>query len=152
MSLKAEFGENYVNLEKVLEPYIEALVEKDQHLVIKGKSIEHANREQPSWLSFYDERRIELSTYVRFFEMEEKRVRGMLFKSYLEHYSRDLGERAIEKYIDTEQAYLEVHEKLLVVKELASQFESIVESFKARGYALNNITRIRVASLEDVVL
>lgn len=152
MSLRSVFGEDYINLEKTLEPYIESLGERDEHLTIKGKTLEIANREQSSWLSFYDERRIELTTYVRFFEMEEKRIRGTLFKSYLEHYPRDLGERAIEKYIDIEQAYLEIHEKLLAVKELATLYESAVDAFKARGYALNNITRIRVASLEDVVI
>lgn len=152
MSLKDAIGKNYENLNKLLNPYIEALDDKEETLKLKGKRLEHANREQASWLSFYDERRIELATYVRFFEMEIKRVRSKLYRNYLEHHSRDLNDRTIEKYLDSEDAFLNVSEKYLAVKELYGQYESIVESFKARGYALNNITRIRVASLEDVVI
>ena len=151
MSIKIDLGENYINLSPMLNPYIEALANKDVDLRIKGKTIEHANREQPQHLSYYDERCVELNTYVKFFECEIARVRSQLLKG-MEAYPRDLSDRMKEKYIDQEDAYLKVYEKYLAVKEIHGQFVSVVDAFRARGFALNNITKIRVASLEDVIL
>ena len=151
MSIKEQVGENYVNLSKVLEPYLEELSNYEQHLEIKGKTIELANREQPQHLAWYDERRVELSTLVKFFESEIARVRSKLLKG-MEQYPRDLTDRMREKYVDQEETYLKVYEKYLAVKEVYGLYESIVDAFRARGYALNNITKIRVASLEDVIL
>lgn len=151
MSIKSDLGENYVNLGKILEPYADELADKDHNLEIKGKTIELANREQPQHLAYYDERRVELSTLVKFFEGEMARVRSKLIRG-MEQYPRELSDRMKEKYIDEDEAYLQVFHKFLVVKEMYGLYDSLVECFRARGYALNNITKIRVASLEDVIL
>ncbi len=151
MSIRKDLGDGYKNLGKILEPYMVALDDKEENLAIKGKLLEHANREQASWISYYDERRIELSTYVKFFEMEIARVRSEVLKG-MESYPRELSDRSKEKYIDSNEKYLEVYEKYIAVKELYGLYESTVESFKQRGFALRNITNLRVASLEDVVI
>jgi len=151
LSIKDDLGENYKNLSQMLTPFIEQLENKEADLGIKGKTIEFANREQSQHLSYYDERRVELSTLVKFFESELARVRSKLLKG-LENYGRDLSDRMKDKYIDDDEAYLNVYEKYLAVREIYELYVSAVESFKARGYALNNITKIRVAALEDVIL
>lgn len=150
--IKKQLGEGYKNLDDVLAPYITALENKDDDIRIKGKTIQQACREQPSLLAYYDERKVELYTYVRFFEKEIKRIRSNLYKSYLENYSRDLTDRSIEKYIDGEKAYLHVKEKYDGVLELYQVYDSIVETFKNRGYSLNNITKIYTSALQDTVL
>ncbi len=38
------------------------------------------------------------------------------------------------------------------LKELCNLCECIVESFKARGYTLNNIVKVRIAELENITL
>lgn len=151
MSIREQVGDEYENLDTLLEPYVRDIAELEDHLVIEGKLLEHANREQPAWMSFYDERRIELSTYVKFFEIEIQRVRSRALKS-MENYPRELSDRAKEKYIDANEQYLAVYEKYLAVRELYELYVSAVESFKQRGFALRNITNIRVESLEDVII
>lgn len=151
MSIREDLGDNYVNLGEILSPYINGLQGKEDNIKIEGKLLEHANREQPSWLSYYDERRIELLTYVKFFEMEIARVRSILLKG-MEQYPRDMSDRAREKYIDNNESYLNVYEIYLVIKELHNEYESVVQAFIQRGYSLRNITNIRVAALEDVVI
>lgn len=151
MSLKEEFGENYKNLNGMIEPYLADLVNMEPYLKVSGKTLEEANREQPQWFSYFDERRVELHTWLKFFEAEIARVRSKLLKG-MENYALDLSDRMKEKYIDGEEAYLAVYEKYLAIKEVHDQYASAVESFRMRGFALNNITKIRVASLEDVIL
>jgi len=150
MSKIAELGKNYKNLPALLDVYEENLSNAKTQLEIKGKKLEIANSENSAWLHYYDQRRVELHTLVKFFQAEEERVRGSLFKSYKENYSRALGEREINRYIDNEDAYIYVHSLLLEVEELYEQYQSTVNAFISRNYALSNITKIRVAQLEYV--
>lgn len=145
-------GERYANLGKILQVYDEALRDLEADLKIRGKSLEDANRENPSLYSYYDQRRVELKTLVEFIEKDVERTRSRLFRSLTENSNRELSDRAKNQYIDGEPAYLDVYEIYLEVKEMYEQYNSAIEAFKLRGYALKNITEIRVASLESVVL
>ena len=135
---------------ETLPAYDNALKDLETKIEIKGKKLEHANRENPGYQQYYDERRVELSVVVKWFEIQIERVRGKLFKKFTENYNRELSDRAKEQYINNEPAYLMWYEMYLEVKELHDKYDSAKEAFKSRGYALNNITRIRVASLEDI--
>lgn len=152
MSRIPDLGKGYENLAAVLAEYDKALEEADDILEVKGKTLEQANKENPAWQAYYDQKRIELKTLVDYMEMQVNRVRGRLFKSYTETYQRDITDRAKDKYIDNEEAFLTTNEIYLEVKEMHNRYQAIVDGFTSRGYALNNITKIRVASLEDVML
>ena len=149
MSLIPDLGKDNKGLPAILDQYETTLEEVEGNLAIEGKLLEHSNREQAAWQSYYDQRRIELHTLVKYLESDIKRVRGKLFRSFIENHSRDLSDRAIDKYIDQEETFLKANELYLEVKDLYDRYESVVEAFKSRGYALNNITKIRVASIED---
>jgi hypothetical protein len=43
-------------------------------------------------------------------------------------------------------------ELYLEVKDLHDRYAAVVDAFRSRGFALNNITKIRVAALEDVTI
>jgi len=161
MSKIAELGDKtssdnklrYKNLPKILGQYLDELNEAEQNLQIKGKSLENANKENPSWRYYYNQRLVELNTLVKYFESEIERVRGKLFRSYSPpNFNIDLSDRAKEKYIDHEEAYLAINEIYLEVKEVRDAFQAIVDAFQDRSYALNNITKIRVATLENDLL
>ena len=152
MSRIADLGKKNKNLPDIIEEYETVLKGYKKDLEIKGKKLEHANREQPSLHSYYDERRIELHTLVKYFEGQISRVRGKLYKDYTETYSRELSDRMKDKYIDNENAYLTMFELYLEIKELHDKFNSVVDAFKSRGFVLNNITKIRVAAMEDATI
>lgn len=147
-----DLKERFKNLPDLLATYDSELKNAEQDLAIKGKSLENANKENPSLYSFYDERRLELKTLVDFMDNQVARTRGRLWRTFTENNNRELSDRSKDKYIDGEQAYLDIYEIYLEVKDLQQQYESVVEAFKLRGYALKNITEIRVASLENVLL
>ena len=71
---------------------------------------------------------------------------------FTETYNRELSDRQKEKYIDNEEQYLSQYEIYLEIKDVYEQYEAVCNAFQSRGYALNNITKIRVASLEDVII
>lgn len=152
-STAIDLKQRYKNLGKILEDYLVDLAEAEQNLKIEGKSLEKANRENASWKYYYSQRLVELNTLTKYFEREIDRVRGKLYKSLsFPNNNVDLSDRAKDKYIDQEQAYLDINEIYLEVKEVRDDYESIVNAFTDRGYALKNITAARVAQLEDVLL
>lgn len=152
MSRIPDLGDKYKNLPKVIAEYDSALDDIEEKIKIKGKKLEGANMENPTWQSYYDQKRIELKTLTDFFDMEVARVRGKLFKSYKESSGYALNERETNQYINNEEAYLTMYGMYLEVKEMLDKYKAVVDAYTTRGYALNNITKIRVASLEDALL
>ena len=152
MSKIPELGAKFKNLPKVLAEYDSALDDVEELIKIKGKKLEGANMENPTWASYYDQKRIELKTLTDFFDMEVARVRGKLFRNYKEKSGYSLNERETNQYVNNEEAYLNMYQMYLEVKEMLDKYKAVVDAFTTRGYALNNITKIRVASLEDVLL
>lgn len=152
MSLIDQLGENNENVAVILERYDRDLQHAKDHIAIEGKRLEKANLEQASWQAFYDERRIELYTLVKHFEAEVARVRGKLWAKYTDNFTIALGPKDKDQYINKEPAYLLMNAIFLEVKEIYSQYEAVVDAFRSRGFALRNITNIRVSQLEDVIL
>ena len=152
MSLIFEIAEDDSNLPEIISRYEGYLKDAKNHLDIKGKTLSNANLEHASWLSYYDEKRIELYSLVKHYENKLAKVKGNLWINFTEKYSVALQSTDKTHYIMREPRYLEVNEFYLITNELYLKYDSLVEAFKARGFALRNITNLRVASLEDSIL
>lgn len=149
MSLIPDLGPNYKELPNIIERYELLLNGVEENLKVKGKTLQGANQEHASWLYYYDVRRQEINTIVKYLEREVERVRGKLWKEYTETHNRDLNARDKDNYINNEPAYLTKHELLLEVTDLYHKYGAVVDAFKARGYALNNIVKVRTSAIED---
>jgi hypothetical protein len=140
------------NIPKVLAPYQAEIDKVEANLLIEGKKLEHANREQPQWQYYYEVRKVELYSLIKYLETDLSRLRGKLFRSYTENHSMDLTDRAKDKFIDNEPTYLAKYEIYLEVKEVHEKFAAICDAFQTRGYALNNISKVRVAERFDDII
>lgn len=152
MSLVDRLGENYKNLPDILAEYEKGLDNVEDNLKIEGKRLESANTEHASWQLYYESRKADLNQLVKYFEGKTAASRGKLFRKYTEKYSRELSDRQKDKYIDNEEEYLMQYEIYLEIKQVYEKYEAVCDAFRSRGYALNNITKIRVASLEDAII
>lgn len=152
MSLVDHIGKTKLEIADVIIKYVQDLKDVESQLKIEGKSLEKANMEQAQCQFFYDERRSELYSLMKYLEDQVEKVRGNLWKNFTENHSCDLSQRDKDQYINREPKYLEERQIYLQVEELYKKYNAIVEAFSARGYALRNITNLRVSSLENVVL
>lgn len=152
MSVIFDVADDLSNIPKILDLYDQALDGHEENLRIKGKNLEQANVENPSWLAYYDQRKIELNSLARFIDMKLEQEKGKLWKAYTENYSRELSARDKDQYISKDASYLKVYQILIIIEELLKKYSSVVDAFQNRGYALRNITSLRVSSMEDVVL
>ena len=141
-------GNGYINLPNILIQFENELKEASTRLENKGKLLETCLSENSAFMHYYDERKNMLYTLVKFFKMEIERVRSTLYISYTENYSKSLSHQQILKYLDGEKAFITVQQLSLEVEEMYEQYVSAVENFKGRGFALQYITKLRVAQLE----
>ena len=148
MSIVRQLGRGLEHFDAIMAGYAKELGEAEDRLKVKGKNLEDANKEQAAWRYFYDVRKAELGALVEYFETQKNKIRSRLFKG-MENYPRDLSDRAKDKYIDHEQDYLTIVETYLEVKEMYDKYSALVGAFEARGFALRNITEIRIHSLEN---
>lgn len=152
MSRIADLGKDFKNLPAIIAEYDDHLIEAAGRLSIKGKIIEEALKEQAAWPVFYDEKRRELKTLVKFLDSRVNAVRGKLYRAYTEQYSRELSDRVKDKYIDNEAEYAKIYEVYLEIEELAEKYEAVVDAFKTRSFALRDITTLRINQMHTGTL
>lgn len=90
-----------------------------------------------------------LNAAIEYFERQMDQIRAKYHRKYLEQYQRSLSTRDVEKYTNGEP---EVVDMALVINEIAimrNVFISITKSIDAKSFQVNNITRLRVAGLDD---
>ena len=150
--IKGSFQKLQDNLPTILMGYMDDLDEAPGRLSIKGKNLEEALKEQGAWPILYANIKSELGILCKYMETEIDSIRSKSFIKYTEKHSRDLSDRAKDKYIDSEPEYLSYNELFLEVKELHEKSCAVVDAFTTRGFALRDITQIRINQLHTTVL
>lgn len=121
-----------------------------EHLSLKGKNIEVANVEQAAYLAYYDEMRCDVKSLLTHFEMRQKEVKSLAWKTINDHAKLSHSDREKDILVNTDPALMRINRIYNQVKELYEVLNSIVEQFRDRSFSLNNIVKIRVASLEGI--
>lgn len=152
MSRIPDLGKNFENLPPMLVEFDEHLLLATERLAVKGKIIEEALKEQAAWPIFYDQKLRELKTLLKYLDSRVAYVRGKLTRQYNENYSRELSERTRDKYIDNEDEYMSINELYLEIYELTEKYEAVVDAFKVRGFALRDITQLRINQIHTGTL
>ena len=132
---------NPAKIVDVLASYQTEIDELEGRLAIRGKTLEYANQEQAGWYVYYDERKVELKTLTKYFQMRVDKVRSQLMRRIIDNSARSYSDRQIDKIIDSEDEFLSMQELMLEVEEMYEKYAAIVEAYKARGFALRNKLR-----------
>lgn len=131
----------------------EQLIQASEPLfTLEGKKLGDAIAQHAMDLMFYDVTLQECKTIEDVLRMKLEEIESNLYKKLNEGMSRALGQRDIVNYIKGEPSYVAALEIVLEVVHVKRQLESIVEALKSMGWSLNNITKLRVAQLEHVIL
>ena len=91
----------------------------------------------------------EIEAVLEMFNIKLKYLKSKHYKQYLEHYSRALSSRDVEKYIDGES---DVLEKLMLINKVAmvrNKFTSITKALEVKHYQITNIVKLKAAGLDD---
>ena len=107
---------------------------------------------QPAWLGRYDEIRAELKALRNYYDGKAKRRRGSLYREYLEQYQRSLQKQDIEQYINSDKRWQSADDVYQEVALIHDKFDSLVEAFRGKGWAISHIVKLRVSGLEDAIV
>lgn len=152
MSRIPDLGRTNENLPALVAQYEDDLSHAEANLQIRGKMLDEALKEQGSWPIYYAQRRAELKTLLKYLDTQVSAVRGRLARRYVENYSRQLGERVMNSYIDAEQEYLQMNELYLEIEELYNKYDAVCDAFEKRGFALRDLTTARVHNIQNALL
>ena len=138
-------------LPDMIEYYIRELVEAHTETRISG-SLEKQSQALPGQVSHRFDQLQEIESVLKYLNVKYDKMRSDHYRRYLERYNRELSDRSIEKYIDGEA---DIVDMLGVINEVAlvrNKYLGIMKGFDAKSYSLGNITRLRIAGMNDAEL
>lgn len=133
----------------------------DYELVIKaaepvfelsGRKLEDIIKRHPQDLSMYALLLQECKTIEQYVEVKAEEQEGLLFRKYIESGARALGPTELKTYVRSDPAYVEIKSILADVSHIKRSLEAIVAALETMGWSLSNITKLRVAQLDHVIL
>jgi hypothetical protein len=94
----------------------------------------------------------EIEAILEYLNILLRRKRSEVFRKYTENYNRALTSRDADRYVDGDD---EVYQYQLLVNEFAmvrNKFLGLMKAIDAKQFQINNITKLRVAGMEDTTL
>lgn len=94
----------------------------------------------------------EIEAILEYLNIQLRKKRSEVFKKFIENYNRALSSRDAEKYVDGDA---EVYQWQLLVNEFAmirNKYLGLLKAIDAKQFQINNITKLRVAGMEDTTL
>lgn len=94
----------------------------------------------------------EMKALEEYYYIVIAKIESAHWKKYNEKYSRALSTKDIQAYIAGEEDYVSAKELSLEVSFVKNQLDQVLDALNGMSFMINNITKLRVAELEDVVL
>ena len=91
----------------------------------------------------------EIEAILNLLNIQHRKLKSTFFKKYLENYQRALSSRDCEKYVDGENDVVDFE---LIVNEwalLRNKWLGVLKGLDQKQWQLTNITKLRVAGMED---
>ena len=118
---------------------------------LEGVRLELIARNIPHHQVFYAQRAMEVRALVKWLEVHKARTESRYVKNY-NNSPRALGTKEQSQYLQGEKDVVEINQLIIQTALFQQQFEEIVEAIKQMGWMIGNITKLRVAELQDAVI
>jgi hypothetical protein len=136
----------------LLEKYEREIELAEQRILLQGRTLEESNRDQSKWMLHYGTLKAEADSVVHYSEMRADQMRSDAFKRVKATSDRNLADRTIDKYVESDQDLINILVILFQVRGARDRLAAVVEAFKSRGFALRHITDARINSIHMAVL
>jgi len=134
-----------------LQYYEDELVEAKSECRIYG-NIEKAAANMPGLVEHRFNQLQELEAILEYLNIELRRLRSSFFKKYLENYQRALSSRDVEKYVDGEADVVDMEKIINEFALMRNKWLGITKGLDQKQWQLTNITKLRVAGMEDATI
>jgi len=131
-----------------LQYYEDELVEAKKECRIYG-NIEKAAASMPGLVEHRFNQLQELEAILEYLNIELRRLRSSFFRKYLENYQRALSSRDVEKYVDGEADVVDMEKIINEFALMRNKWLGVSKGLDQKQWQLTNITKLRVAGMED---
>lgn len=118
---------------------------------LEGERLEIIARSIPQHQAFYAHRAMEARALVKWLEIQKARAESRYVKNY-NNSPRALGAKEQSQYLQGEKEVVELNQLIVQTALYQQQFDEIVEAIKQMGWMVGNITKLRVAEMQDAVI
>jgi hypothetical protein len=132
----------------MIEFYNNELETAKQETKILG-SLERNNQQLPGQVAHRFDQLQDIESVLKFLNVRYDKMRSDHYRRYLERYNRELSDRSIEKYIDGENDIVDMSCLINEVALVRNRYLGIMKAFDAKSYSMGNITRLRIAGMND---
>lgn len=128
------------------------LVEKAAPIFdIEGERLEEVARDLAQHQYFYGVLKQDAKALVKWLEIQKSQKESRYLKNY-NNTPRALGVKEQGIYLQGEKDVVEMNQLITEANLRAQQFDEIVEAIKNLGWMVGNMTKLRVASIEEAVI
>lgn len=94
----------------------------------------------------------EIESILELLNIKLKQIRALCFRKFLEKYPKQLSSREAEKFVDGEKDVVEMSILINRFSLVRNLFLSLHKALETKVFQINNVTKLRVAGLEDVYI
>lgn len=148
----AKTEDDVVNvLAKELPRLERKIKEAEPIFTMEGQRLEVIARSLPHHQAEYDQLLREGKALVKWLDNWKSKVEAKHLKNYLRG-QRAMTAKEMSAFIAGEPEIVELNELLIETQLIADKLDAIVDSIKQMGWMIQNMVKLRVAELHDVVL
>jgi hypothetical protein len=136
----------------ILDAFDADVVKAEPLFKIEGERLEHIARSLPQHQAYYGQRAQEAKHLVKWLENHLAKIEARMIKNMNAHSSKAFGQRETTAIISGEREVVEQKQLVIEASLIHHRLDEIVEAFKQMGWMLGHITKLHVASIQDVVL
>lgn len=129
----------------------EQLQDARKEVSLKG-NLEMNSRLMPGVVEHRFNQLQEIEALLEWLNIQLRKKRSESFRKFTENYNRALTSRDAEKYVDGDA---DVYQWQLLINEFAmvrNKFLGLMKAIDSKQFQINNITKLRVAGMEDTTL
>ena len=136
----------------VLPKYEQKVLEAAPIFKLEGRKLEEIMRTLPHHQSNYGRAFHEIKALEDWLQNVNEKETAKLWKKYLEGYPKQLSQNDIKSYIAGEKVIVELNQIIIEVSLIKNHLSDIVDAIKNMGFMMGNVTRLRVAELDEATL
>lgn len=130
------------------EWYEKELLEAREELKIQGR-IEVIQKKLPGMAEYRFNQLQELEAILKYLNLKLDKARSTAHRFYMEKYNRQLTSRDAEKYAEGDDTVMEIAMLVNQIALLRNKFLGVSKGIEYLHFQIGNITKLRVAGIED---
>lgn len=143
--------EDLTNIVDAIAYYDAQLDSAKYETAIKG-NLEKLSQEIPGVVSYRFGQLQEVEAILEYLNIELRRIHREKYRKFLEHYNKTLSSRDADKFAEGEPEYTNMEHLVNEFALVRNRYLALMKGLDAKQYQLNNLTRLRVAGMEDITL